>query len=84
MIARRAEIAAALAEIVPGEGVIVSEIERRAFESEVGAGVQEGVDHTLVLIRRDRARRVDKHPSRTEGPCPGGEDWHLHPGQLRE
>jgi glycolate oxidase len=34
VIARRAEIAAALAEIVPGEGVIVSEIERRAFESD--------------------------------------------------
>jgi glycolate oxidase len=34
VIARRAEIAAALAEIVPGEGVIVSENERRAFESD--------------------------------------------------
>jgi glycolate oxidase len=34
VIARRAEIAAALAEIVPGEGVIVSEDERRAFESD--------------------------------------------------
>jgi glycolate oxidase len=34
MIARRAEIAAALAEIVPGEGVIVSEDERRVFESD--------------------------------------------------
>jgi glycolate dehydrogenase FAD-linked subunit len=34
VIARRAEIAAALAEIVPGEGVIVGENERRAFESD--------------------------------------------------
>ena len=33
-IARRAEIAAALRRIVPGEGVIVSEPERRAYESD--------------------------------------------------
>ena len=31
---RRAEIAAALRQIVPGEGVIVSEAERRAYESD--------------------------------------------------
>jgi glycolate oxidase len=34
VIARRAEIAAALAAIVPGEGVIVSEDERRVYESD--------------------------------------------------
>jgi glycolate oxidase len=34
IIARRDEIAAALRQIVPGEGVIVSEPERRAFESD--------------------------------------------------
>jgi glycolate oxidase len=34
VIARRAEIAAALRKIVPGEGVIVSESERRAYESD--------------------------------------------------
>jgi len=34
VIARRAEIAAALRRIVPGEGVIVSEPERRAYESD--------------------------------------------------
>ena len=33
-IARRDEIAAALRHIVPGEGVIVSEPERRAYESD--------------------------------------------------
>jgi glycolate oxidase len=33
-IARREEIAAALREIVPGEGVIVAETERRAYESD--------------------------------------------------
>src|SRR5258708_13697050 len=34
VIARRDEIAAALRQIVPGEGVIVSEPERRAYESD--------------------------------------------------
>ena len=34
VLARRAEIAAALSAIVPGEGVIVDEHERRAFESD--------------------------------------------------
>jgi glycolate oxidase len=34
VIARRLEIAAALRQIVPGEGVIVSEPERRAYESD--------------------------------------------------
>src|SRR5215210_2148287 len=34
VIARREEIAAALREIVPGEGVIVSEPQRRAYESD--------------------------------------------------
>src|SRR5947207_4175881 len=34
IIARRDEIAAALRRIVPGEGVIVSEPERRAYESD--------------------------------------------------
>ena len=34
IIARRAEIAAALQKIVPGEGVIAAEPERRAFESD--------------------------------------------------
>jgi len=34
VIARRAEIAAALRSIVPGEGVIVAEEERRAYESD--------------------------------------------------
>jgi glycolate dehydrogenase FAD-linked subunit len=34
VIARRAEIAAALRRIVPGEGVIVAEPERRAFETD--------------------------------------------------
>jgi glycolate oxidase len=34
VIARRAEIAAALRQIVPGEGVIVSDDERRVFESD--------------------------------------------------
>ena len=34
IIARRAEIAAALRLIVPGEGVIVSEDERRVYESD--------------------------------------------------
>jgi glycolate oxidase len=34
IIARRAEIAAALRHIVPGEGVIVAEAERRAYESD--------------------------------------------------
>src|SRR5437660_5597248 len=34
VIARRDEIAAALREIVPGEGVIVAEPERRAYESD--------------------------------------------------
>src|SRR3984885_12068076 len=34
VIARRAEIAAALRKIVPGEGVIVTEDERRAYESD--------------------------------------------------
>src|SRR3984885_9889022 len=34
VIARRAEIAAALRQIVPGEGVIISEPERRAYESD--------------------------------------------------
>jgi glycolate oxidase len=34
VIARRAEIAAALARIVPGEGVIAGEEERRAYESD--------------------------------------------------
>ena len=34
LIARRAEIAAALRRIVPGEGVIVAEDERRAYESD--------------------------------------------------
>src|SRR5256885_11072427 len=34
VIARRDEIAAALRQIVPGEGVILSEPERRAYESD--------------------------------------------------
>ena len=34
VISRRDEIAAALRRIVPGEGVIVSEPERRAYESD--------------------------------------------------
>src|SRR6476620_4280925 len=34
VVARRDEIAAALRRIVPGEGVIVSEPERRAYESD--------------------------------------------------
>src|SRR5437868_9128177 len=34
VIARRNEIAAALRQIVPGEGVVVSEPERRAYESD--------------------------------------------------
>src|SRR5438552_13298652 len=34
VIAQRAEIAAALRRIVPGEGVILSEPERRAYESD--------------------------------------------------
>jgi glycolate oxidase len=34
MIARRAEIAAALSAIVPGEGVVFEEAERRAYESD--------------------------------------------------
>src|SRR5690242_21757491 len=34
VIARRAEIAAALRRIVPGEGVILNEDERRVFESD--------------------------------------------------
>jgi glycolate oxidase len=34
VIARRAEIAAALSEIVPGEGVILAEEERRAYETD--------------------------------------------------
>ena len=34
VIARRAEIAAALSQIVPGEGVIVAEEERRAYETD--------------------------------------------------
>ena len=34
ILARRAEIARALAEIVPGEGVIVEEDELRAYESD--------------------------------------------------
>src|ERR1043166_5426971 len=34
VIARRDEIAAALRKIVPGEGVVVSEPERRAYESD--------------------------------------------------
>src|SRR5438477_145834 len=34
VIARRGEIAAALRQIVPGEGVILSEPERRAYESD--------------------------------------------------
>ena len=35
-------------------------------EAEVGVGVKEGGDQALVLSRRDRASRVDKHASRTE------------------
>ncbi len=34
VMARRVEIAAALREIVPGEGVITAEAERRAYESD--------------------------------------------------
>ncbi len=37
VIARRAEIAAALREIVPGEGVISEEDARRPYESDVPA-----------------------------------------------
>ncbi|MBV8118429.1 MAG: FAD-binding oxidoreductase, partial [Alphaproteobacteria bacterium] len=34
VLQRRAEIVAALQQILPGEGVIVSEAERRAYESD--------------------------------------------------
>ncbi len=53
-------------------------------EGEVGVGVQEGGDQALILSRGDRARRVDKHASRTEGAGAGGEDPRLRAGHLRD
>ena len=49
--------------------------------SKSGRDCQEGGDQTLVLIRRDRARRVDKQSSRTKGQGAGIEDLPLPAGQ---
>ena len=56
---------------------------RRGRRGEVGVGIQEGGDQALVLGRGDRARRVDKHATRTEGAGAGGEDRGLRAAPSR-
>ena len=55
VIARRDEIAAALRRIVPGEGVIVSEPERRAYESD---GLTAYRQPPLVVVLPETAAQV--------------------------
>ena len=52
VLARRAEIVVRLRRIVPGEGVIDSDIERRAYESD-GLTAYRQLPMVVVLPRRD-------------------------------
>ena len=55
VLARRSEIVAALQAIVPGEGVIEAERERRAFERD-----------SLIAYRTARVLRARRIPARSQ------------------
>ncbi len=59
VIARRAEIAAALREIVPGEGVISEEDARRPYESDGALPLADGI--ILGMAKFNRVLEVDFH-----------------------
>src|SRR5271165_5474035 len=46
---------------------VLRPLDEEVVEAEIGAGVQEFGDQTLVLNRGNRTGRVDKHSARTEG-----------------
>ena len=78
---RRAEIVEALRQIVPGEGVIASEAERRAYESDgltayhqlpMVVVLPSHVDQVAAVLRYCRKNGVKVVPPDSDVPAPRG------------